>query len=329
MLTREASFLIAAGVLHVAIPVMAHLAPEPARVMVAQSSGASEEILVEMDPEAILRQVPRARTVETPEEVARAEMREQDPLRRRMLQERVPSSEAPTEMPPEGAPEGVPPEGPAEVPPVPTAAPSATDDYGGPPSPEVAVAPGLGGVPVWQVPGVLPDHKPAGPAPTVAPARPDTPTDKAGQLLREAMRTKDKALGLDLPAAGTVASAVVEAARAGDTPMKARATFEVRLSGSGQVLGARLVSSNAGSPDVWAQVAQAAKSRLSGRALVMPSTFAKGAVVYVSIVSSVRMPSGSEGGVNLQGAGFGFDVSDVGAHASRVISSSFKVVAVE
>ncbi|AKT37487.1 uncharacterized protein CMC5_016280 [Chondromyces crocatus] len=332
MRTREATFLITAAVLHVAIPVMARLAPEPKRVLIAKSSGSYEEIVVELDAEVLRQRVPRT-VPEVQPETPTPQEEERDPNRRRVPTESVPGAVTPSEVPsarPEGPPE-VPGEGPVEPqPPTPTPAPTGPDEYGGPPPPEPnAGVPGLGGSPVWSLPGVLPDRGPPPPAPTVAPGRPDTPSDKAGQLLRDAMRTKDKALGLDLPAAGTVASAVVAAARAADTPSKARATFEVRISGSGQVLGARLVSSTAGTPDIWSRVAMAAKSQLSGKTLAMPSAFSKGALVYVSIVSSVKMPSGSEGGVNLQGAGFGFDVSDVGAHAQRVITSSFKVVAVE
>lgn len=320
MRTREARFLVAAALLHTTIPVLARVAPEPTRVMVARSSGAYEEIVVELDPEALRRPEPQ-RPEEPPEAVARAEVRERARREaRRALNPEAPVAEEPAEHP-------------AEAPPAPTEpapAPAPPDEYGGPPAAEPITAPGLGGTPVWTIPGVLPRQGPPPPAPTAAPARADTPTDKAGQLLRQAMSAKDKSLGLDLPAAGTVATAVAEAVRASDTPHTARATFEVRLSGSGQVLGARMVSATAGGAELWARVASAAMARLSGKALTMTSAFAKGARVYVSVVSSVRLPSGaSSSGPKLQGAGFGFDVSDIGAHATRVVSSSFKVVAVE
>jgi hypothetical protein len=41
------------------------------------------------------------------------------------------------------------------------------------------------------------------------------------------------------------------------------------------------------------------------------------------------MPSGATSGVQVQGSGMAFDLSDIGANATRVVSSSFKVVAVE
>lgn len=319
MRTREARFLVAAALLHTAIPVLARVAPEPTRVMVARSSNADEEIFVELDPEALRRPTDQ-RPEEQPEAVARAEVRERERREaRRAVNPEAPVAEEPAEEPAE-----------APVEPAPAPAPAPTDDYGGPPPAEPITAPGLGGTPVWTIPGVLPRQGLPPPAPTAAPARADTPTDKAGQLLRQAMSAKDKSLGLDLPAAGTVATAVAEAVRASDTPHTARATFEVRLSGSGQVLGARMVSATAGGAELWARVASAAMARLSGKALAMTAAFSKGARVYVSVVSSVRLPSGaSSSGPKLQGAGFGFDVSDIGAHATRVVSSSFKVVAVE
>lgn len=321
MRTREARFFVAAALLHTTIPVLARIAPEPMRVMVARSSKASEEIFVELDPEALRRPTDQ-RPEQPPEAMARAEVRERERREaRRAVDPQAPVEEAPAEQPAEG---------PVEPAPPPAPAPAPTDEYGGPPPAEPITAPGLGGTPVWTIPGVLPPQGPPPPAPTAAPARADTPTDKAGQLLRQAMGAKDKALGLDLPAAGTVATAVAEAVRASDTPHTARATFEVRLSGSGQVLGARMVSATAGASELWARVASAAMARLSGKALTMTAAFAKGARVYVSVVSSVRMPSGAaSSGPKMQGAGFGFDLSDIGAHATRVVSSSFKVVAVE
>jgi hypothetical protein len=90
-----------------------------------------------------------------------------------------------------------------------------------------------------------------------------------------------------------------------------------------------VVTASGGATDAWARAANAAAARLAGRTLAMTGAFAKGARVYVSVVSSVRMPSGAPSGVQVQGSGMAFDLSDIGAHATRVVSSSFKVVAVE
>lgn len=316
----EARFLIAAALLHAAIPVAARFAPLRLQPLVARSSRAYQEIEVEVRPFAPLR------PEEAPRAMARPPEEERDPERRLR-----PAREATTGKvtPPEPREPG--PEPPPEAPtaPAPTAAPP--DEYGSPPDPDgVAGVPGLGGAPVWQLPGVLPDRMPSQAAPTVAPPGPLTPTDKAGQLLRQVMQAKDKARGLDLPAAGTVATVVADEVRSSDTPETARATFEVSLSGAGQVLGVRATSMTTGAADVWARVARAAAARLAARKLAMPSTFAKGAKVYVSIVSAVKMPSGaSSGGVHPSSSGFSFDVSDIGARPTRVVSSSFRVVAVD
>ncbi|MGK4007613.1 hypothetical protein WMF31_33640 [Sorangium sp. So ce1036] len=333
MLSREVRFLIAATLLHAAIPFMAWLAGDPAPTFVARSSGAYREVEIEVQPVAPPgpeHAEERATTPPAPEE---PEARPRDDAappvpgrtarrERRDLPERAPQ-EAPVE--PGGGP--VPPEAPA-VP-----APSTGhDEYGGPPSadgrPGVA---GLGGVPVWQLPGVLPERAAPPPAPTAPPAPRETPADKAGEVLRQAMRDRDKTIGLDLPAAGTIASVVADAVRAAaDAPATVRVVFEVHLSGAGLVLGVRARSSSAGAAAVWAQVAREAAALLAGRALAMTAAFAKGAKVYVTVSSSERMPSGAtSSGIQHQGAGFGFDISDIGARKHRVIQSSFHVEALD
>ncbi len=309
-------FLIAAAALHALIPLAARVAPRTEAALIARSSRAYVEIEVEAPGE-----IPAAGR-----SAARAEAREEREA------EREPEQRARAGRAARGAAQEVEPgaaqePGPAEAP----AAPGPpVDEYGGPAAAEgVVTAPGLGGARVWEIPGVLPGHAPRA-APTAPPRPRETPADKAGEVLREALQARDKAIGIDLPAAGTVASAVAEAVKSSDAPDTSRATFEVSLNGAGQVTGVRVTSMSAGAADVWARVARAAAARLAGRTLAMTAAFAKGAKIYVSVVSAVKMPSGSSsGGVQMQGAGVGFDLSDIGAHAQRVVSSSFKVVAVE
>jgi hypothetical protein len=318
---REVGFLLAATLLHIAIPMAARLARSPGVAATARSSHAHREVEIDLGPVEPLRQ-------ETQEEerAAPAAARQREEAARRLRSEpsrhgqRASGAPAPAEMPGE----------PQEVAPAP--ATSQPDEYGGAPGVEggPGIA-GLNGVRVWQLPGVLPEGAQAPRAPTGPPPPRETSVDKAGELLREAMRAKDKELGLDLPAAGTVASVVAGAVRAADTPGAARATFEVHLSGAGQVIGVRALSSTAGAAELWARIARAAAAQLAGRALAMTTAFAKGAKVYVTVSSSVKMPSGTSPGGRIQrdGMGFGFDVSDLGAHASRVVSSSFRVTAVD
>jgi hypothetical protein len=186
--------------------------------------------------------------------------------------------------------------------------------------------PGIGGRPVWTMPGVLPESGRPAPAPTTPGTPREVDKNIAGKVLNEELRARDKSLGIDLPAAGTVATAIGNAVRGSDTPNEGRATFVVRLSPTGQVLDVRLASASAGNQDVWQRAAQAAAARLRGKSLTMTGAYKAGATVYVDVVSAILMPDGSKGGVKRQGMGVGFDVSNLGANPSRVVKTSFRVV---
>lgn len=326
LLSREVRFLLAATLLHAAIPLLARIAGSPGPALEARSSGARREVEIEIEPvpprepeqDEARAPLPRAPDEERP--------REAEPvLGRTARRDRRPLDPSAPPAPPEASVE--PREGPVTPP-----APAPSSEYDGPPSaptPPRGVA-GLGGAPVWQLPGVLPDRAPPPPAPTAPTAPREVSVDRAGEVLREAMRDRDKTLGLDLPAAGTVASVVADAVRSSETPATARAVFEVQLSGAGAVLGVRALSSTAGAAALWALVAREAAAQLAGRVLAMTAAFAKGAKVYVTVSSSVQMPSGAtSGGIHQQGAGFGFDVADIGARPRRLVQSSFRVEAID
>ncbi|WP_437677518.1 hypothetical protein [Sorangium sp. So ce131] len=325
MFPRDARFLIAAALLHAAIPLAARLVRSPAPALVARSSGAYREVEIEVQPVAPLAPASdeaRAATASPPRAPEEARPREGAAPRalERTARRDPRDRDAPAAPDAPGEPQDV-----LVAPP----APAPSSEYDGPPSAEGprSVA-GLDGAPVWQMPGVLPSAQAAPPAPTAAPAPRETSMDRAGEVLREAMRDRDKTRGLDLPAAGTVASVVADAVRGSETPNKARAVFEVHLSGAGAVLGVRAVSSTAGAAALWARVAREAAAQLAGRALAMTAGFSKGAKVYVTVNSSVRMPDGSEvSGIHQQGAGFGFDVANLGARPHRLVHSSFRVEA--
>jgi hypothetical protein len=186
--------------------------------------------------------------------------------------------------------------------------------------------PGVGGPSVWAMPGVLPSAAAAAaPAPTVTPAARPVDSDVAGRVVRDMMATRDKALGLDSPAAGTVASAVGVAIRSSDVPNVARGTLEIRLGPSGEVLSVRVVSMSGGSSDQWARAAAAVKASLAGRGLTLSSEYAKGATVTVSVVSNDQPPAGSKGGFT--GTGASFDLSNLGAHTARHVRTSFSISA--
>jgi hypothetical protein len=252
--------------------------------------------------------------------------------------------EAPTERQPIRDPRIEPPRGPEDPyaptnptpeAPVPTPAPTSSgqvpkDEYD-PLLPDTGGGvltgpPGLGRRPVWTIPGVLPESGRPPPAPTTPGAPREVDKNIAGKVLNDELRARDKGLGIDLPAAGTVATAIGNAVRGGDTPSEGRATFVVRLSPTGEVLDVRLASSSAGSQDVWQRAAQAAAARLRGKSLTMTGAYKAGATVYVDVTSAVLLPDGTKGGVKRQGTGVGFDVSNLGANPSRVVKTSFRVV---
>src|SRR6185369_762806 len=107
------------------------------------------------------------------------------------------------------------------------------------------------GTPAWAVQGAIPDMGRPAPAPTTSPKATVDP-QIATKVLKDAMKEKDKGLGLDLPAGGTVASSVKAAVAASAIPSESKGTIEVRISPTGQVLGVRVASFSGGSADVWA-----------------------------------------------------------------------------
>lgn len=313
----EATFLISAALIHaVALPLMARFAPPSDLLGKARQELRPIEIDVTTVPLDLPRVTPQSVPVEPPPP---------EPAAR----EPVPGSEEP---PPDARPRAVPgerqrgPEQPeSNVPvPQPTAPPS---EYGGvaPEAPGSILngPPGIGGPPIYNIPNVLQPGGPPPPAPTVAPKARPTDKDIAGKLINESLREKDKAIGIDLPAAGSVASAIQTAVMASNTPNDAKASFEIRLSASGQVLGVRVIGSNAGDSAAWKRAADAAAASLAGRTLAMSGEYARGAIVTVSISSVTQAPSGN--GSGLDGAGARFDLSNIGAHKRRVVRVSHSV----
>ena len=187
--------------------------------------------------------------------------------------------------------------------------------------------PGVGGPGIWSIPGVIPSAAPPAPAPTTgAPPRP-VDKDIAGIVMRDAMHENDKHLGLDLPAAGTVATAIREVVRGSDTPNESRASFEVRLGADGKVLGVKVSSFSGGNSGAWERAAQAAVASLRGKTLQMNQTFAKGGTIYIDVTSALALPDGTKSGIQRQGLGASFDVANIGAHVQRVVKTSFRSVA--
>ena len=314
MAAREFPFLLAAAILHLAVPVAAHVIPQPLRVRsLIGSRLRPTEIAVDVAVEPMHWPAP----VDAPLGFALTD-------RRRIVP--PPGSEQP---PPELNPGPSEPPGTTEILPAPSDGQPTTNEYEQPPS-----SPDGWGIPGWPGGGsgwaMLPTEpeQPGGslPAPTKADPRRPVDSDIAGKVIKDAMVTKDRTLGLDLPAAGAVAAVVGDAVRSGDTPDECKAVFSVKLDGNGKVQAVNLLNSSGGVGGGWRGVQRAAEAALRKRTFTMKNAFAKGAIITVSVSSAMRMPSG-EGG--LKGLGLSFDPTNIGAHPVRQVTWGTSVQAVQ
>lgn len=211
-----------------------------------------------------------------------------------------------------------------ELPPEP--APSATqkptqfdelpDERGG-----ILTVPGIGG-PVWTMPGGMPIAGPPPPAPTVAPAPRQVDRDIAGKVLRTELAKKDKEIGLDLPVAGSMASAVRTAVMGTALPTGTKGSIQCKVGANGRVSGCRVLASNGGSAGAWSTAVTAASS-VAGAALT--GQYAAGAIVTINVSVADTPPAGGKGGFT--GSGASFDLSNLGAHATRQVRVAHRVVA--
>jgi hypothetical protein len=186
--------------------------------------------------------------------------------------------------------------------------------------------PGIGPQgPLWAQPGMLaPSALAAAPAATAAPRAPRADRDVANKLLASDLRERDKKLGLQLPAAGSVASVVKGAVYAADVPSDARAAIQVTLGPGGRVTGVRVLSQSGGDAATWNAVAQSVKASLGGAKLALSGDWEKGATIVVNVQSKMQLPSGSAGGGGLDlSTTQSFDVGDIGAKARRVVYTTF------
>jgi hypothetical protein len=122
----------------------------------------------------------------------------------------------------------------------------------------------------------------------------------AGKVLRGTLQSRDRELGLQMPAAGVVASTLATAVRGSEAPADSRATFEVRLDGGGQVLGVRVVSATAGEGATWERISKKAAAALSSRALSLGEAGRDGATVIVKVASKLVYPAGTQKKVDVE-----------------------------
>ncbi|XYH94602.1 hypothetical protein ACMHYB_43245 [Sorangium sp. So ce1128] len=165
--------------------------------------------------------------------------------------------------------------------------PAAPDEYGVPPdAPRPAAAPGLGGAPVWSIPGVIGPSAAAAAPSALGPRNESTPA-----------RSPEAA---PPPFAAALASDVLDVVRQTNTPVDGSATFEVRLDARGGLLGIQLKGSS--DDPAWRRAARALKQRLAGRSFPLPASLSQGATVYIDVTSTVAHPSGGKEVAELEGA---------------------------
>ena len=151
----------------------------------------------------------------------------------------------------------------------------------------------------------------------------------ATRLLAGSLSERDEALGLTLPAAGNVASALHSAVRTALGPASGSATFLAILTPSGQLLGITPVATNGASEEAWMSAARTATASLAGRTFSMVAPFRNGAVVWVDVTSSFVLPSGAAAPVSGEPGGFRFDLGDLGRRKQQVIHTKVRVTAVK
>jgi len=151
----------------------------------------------------------------------------------------------------------------------------------------------------------------------------------ATRLLHESLGERDKSLGLTLPAAGNVASALQSAVRQALGPSVGSATFLAILTPSGQILTITPTAMNGGSAEAWANAARSAAASLSGRSFAMGAPFQNGAVVWIDVTSTFVLPSGAAAPIGSEPGGIRFDVSDIGRGKQQIIRTKIRVAAVK
>jgi hypothetical protein len=204
------------------------------------------------------------------------------------------------------------------------------DEYDDPENPGFTM-PGLNGSKVWQLPDVGGElGKNGPPAPTDTPRTKKVSRDKANDVLASAIKDKDKKLGLQLPAAGTVGSAARDIVWSSDLPETTQGTIVVQLGPDGNVVSVTIASQGPGTAAQWQAVAANLKASLSGRGLKLTDEYKKGAIITVSILSKMQNPSATDPGSPVHfGTTTTFDVSDIGAKPIRQVIPSVNVMPVK
>jgi hypothetical protein len=190
------------------------------------------------------------------------------------------------------------------------------------PSQKPSGLPGIDGKPIWAYgTAALPALPAPVPAPTaVAVVAPDRQI--GNKVLNDAIKDKQGVKTLELPAAGSVASAVRDAVYATGTINEATAVIEVKLGPGGKVLSVRVSKMSGGSDADWAPVASAVKAQLAAKTLALGGQYEKGANVQVRVTSKIQLPSGGKSIGSINGPGGTFDITNFGTKSRRVVETA-------
>jgi hypothetical protein len=191
-------------------------------------------------------------------------------------------------------------------------APGSAGEYGDADAPPTAGPSG----PLWAVlPGLIDTHADA--APTETPRSKEVGSEAATKVLAATLRSRDAAVGIDLPATQVVVGAVSQAVRSSGAPHNTRATFEVRLGPGGKVLSSRLVSASAGNEASWNAAAQSVAASLAGKQLDLGGAAVSGATIRVSTTVRHVFPAGTSKAADVKPVCANQIINDIADGASR------------
>ena len=153
-------------------------------------------------------------------------------------------------------------------------------------------------------------------APTEIKAPTTSPQKAASESVQSTLIGSDKKVGIDLPATQVVVGAVATATRALPVAHNTRASFEVKLDGSGKVTSVRVLKASGGDAATWSGAAKAAAASLNGKQLGLGGAKGVGATVTVDVKVRHVFPSGSAKGADVKPVCANQIINDIAEAAS-------------
>ena len=153
-------------------------------------------------------------------------------------------------------------------------------------------------------------------APTEIKAPTSSPQKAASESVQSTLIGSDKKVGIDLPATQVVVGAVATATRALPVGHNTRASFEVKLDGSGKVTSVRVLKASGGDAATWSGAAKAAAASLNGKQLGLGGAKGVGATVTVDVKVRHVFPSGSAKGADVKPVCANQIINDIAEAAS-------------